>query len=104
MAGIRQESAAYTLINASVAATETSTAFEFINLFKSFTVEISVAGSVQLQVTNDPQARIDPATAVWFSRGAAITATGVVVLEDSFIHYRAALTGNTGTVTVRVGI
>lgn len=102
--GIRHESAAYTLVDASVAAAVTSSAFEFINLFKSFTVEISVAASVQLQVTNDPRVRSDPANAVWFNRGAAIVATGIVVLEDSFIHYRADVSGNTGTVTVRVGI
>lgn len=104
--GIRANSGAYTLLNAIVAATATSAAHEFINLFKSFTVEISAVGSVQFEVTNDPRVR-DPLTAssaVWFSRGAAVIASGIVVFEDSFIHYRAVLTGNTGTVTVRVGI
>jgi len=102
--GIRANSGAYTLIDASVVAAETSAAHEFINLFKSFTVEISAAGNVQFQVTNDPRVRSDPANAVWFNRGTAVTATGIVVFEDTFIHYRAVLTGNTGAVTVRVGI
>lgn len=101
--GIRANSGAYTLVN-STAATITSDPFEFINLFKSFTAEISAAASIQLQVTNDPRVRSDPANAVWFNRGAAITVTGIVVFEDTFIHYRADVTGNTGTVVVRVGI
>jgi len=101
---IRANSGGYTLINASTSAAEDSVAIEAMNLFKSFTVEISAAGSVQIQVSNDPRVRTDPANAVWFNRGSAVTATGVVVFEDTFIHYRVVLTGNTGTVTVRVGI
>lgn len=101
--GIRNESAAVTLLN-TVAAAVSSESIEAINLFKSFTIEISAAANVHIEATNDPRVRSDPTNAVWFQLGATITVTGTVVLENSFVHHRARVDTNTGTVVVRIGI